>query len=107
MKIDERALKAARHAYDNEGKGLVECIETYLAALPSAAPGRDRIAAVIDETGYVVASSATYAFRALQERLEAGGSKGPFEHFYISGNWPRPKPAEPVEVSGTVEGVTP
>lgn len=114
MKIDEAAFERAIYscpAWRDVARAL---IQAYLAALPSAEPGRDRIAVVVNRYGNgTTAILAPLAhldeddWKGLEARIEdiSGPFEGPFARAIIRCNLPRP--AEPVEVSGTVEGVEP
>lgn len=111
MKIDEAAFERAIYscpAWRDVARAL---IQAYLAALPSAEPGRDRIAVVVGQ-GFAWGLARFNGegmderdWRDMEAEAESDGAQGPFARAIIRCNLPRP--AEPVEVSGTVEGVEP
>lgn len=108
MKVDEGAMKAARHAYDNDGKGLVECIETYLAAL-SAEPEieggvRVRVLVGVDEQNFAWWEGSTRADDGYQRQAIDRSKRVGWQHnvqIVEATLKPYAPPAEPV-VEGRV-----
>lgn len=114
MKIDEGALEVVENFLFESGMSgesaqhlALEVVSLYLAALPSAEPGRDRIAVVVAPDDYeAMVIDADWMNEAGWQFLEESiRSPGPYARAIVRCNLPRP--AEPVEVEGSVEGVGP
>lgn len=114
MKIDEAAFAKAMSMPCGAGRGMFRTmLENYLAALAPAEPGRDRIAVVVDGEGTAfgwdvndLGTSDEIVWRSLEREAERVlDMTAPFARAVIRCNLPRP--AEPVEVEGSVEVVEP
>lgn len=108
MKIDEAAFAKAMATPCGAGHGMFrKMLENYLAALPSAEPGRDRIAVVVRPDRCLEAEQFDKGFDESDwQRLERKVSRfGPYARVVVRCTLPDPRPPEPVEVSGTVEVV--
>lgn len=104
MKIDEAAFAKAMATPCGAGHGMFrKMLENYLAALPSAEPGRDRIAVVVgqERRGAMLIESGGELTEAEWQWMEREVGGAPFTRAIIRCNLPRP--AEPVEVEGSVE----